>query len=914
MNDRIKKYFENRKKEASVQPISLDLSRVLEVNNLKMFATKKDVGAELISLTSDYSKKIDDIKKDIKLSDSQIIGNIERLNISLSGSIKNLSEKAKKDNVELSDLFQKQINSITQQLDSRIDLSVNSVQEVTDVTNKQITELTDIVAMLDNRFKKLVIPKGVVFKAGDNIVIKKKEGKDEVEYTISSSVKDRVTVISGNGGVGVQQLIAGSNISLSPVDGKGTVTITSTAVGASSAGSTFYAGDGIDITGSTITNILPGISLQAGDNITIQGLTISAVISGSTINAGFGIDITGKTVSNILGFIGTGGVSITQSGNTFTFFGLSTKLNTNDLTEGNSALFYSIDRWNEGLSAFAAGTSSAPDVVTGTGGVSVSVVGLTTTIYGASTALDQTTLGLSRFGEKSYNSLADLPDLSVYAKGASLISLTGTGGVSVSRNGVTYTIFGLSTAVNSNNIIEGASALFYSNQRFTTDFGTKTTNDLASGTSNFYYDPRNYVGTGGVSVSITGKTVTIFGLSSALNTNQVAEGVSNFYYTEARFTTSFGTKNTNDLSQGTSNFYYNPLTFVGSNGSSVSVVGKTVTIYSAVPGAPTIYGGFGIAVDGSTISSVLGFMGTGGVSVSLTGNTYTFYGNSTALDQTTLGLSNFGEKSYNSLANTPDLSVYILGTSVIGQYVLGTSFHQAVQVVDSSTIDFGISTNQAITASVIQSALGLSNFGEKSYDSLTEKLGFVGTGGVSISVTGSTFTIFGLSSALNTNQVSEGVSNFYYRGDRLSVGTGLSIFRNGVTVQIGLNISGISAHSLSGVGTYESKLQSKSFYMEGVTTTDLIPFYRVEQSVVLTKTVYDVSGGTNWVGQVQRWNNALGASKYDTQAADTGTTANAIVTSYSGASYLSGEYMAIKGASIAGGVSWLLINVYYREN
>lgn len=52
-------------------------------------------------------------------------------------------------------------------------------------------------------------------------------------------------------------------------------------------------------------------------------------------------------------------------------------------------------------------------------------------------------------------------------------------------------------------------------------------------------------------------------------------------------------------------------------------------------------------------SQLPSFVGTGGVSVSVVGSTYTIYGNSTALNQSTLGLSSFGERNYNSLASMP---------------------------------------------------------------------------------------------------------------------------------------------------------------------------------------------------------------------------------------------------------------------
>jgi hypothetical protein len=1015
--ERIKRYLEESKKEKLSQPITLDLSKLVDVNHAKTFATKYELGKELVNLTSDYTKRLEDIRQDVRLSDSQIIGNIERLNIKLADNISGLIKKIDSDKVQLSDSFLQKLDEQVKELNTRIELVNEPVFTVIADSERKIGSLESIIGQLGARISNLIIPKQVIVKAGKNVSVNTKETEKGIEYTINSSSVELTRLynnIQQGGGGGT--LYAGDNILIEGLT-----------ISALVSGATINAGYGIDITGKTVTNILPGISLQAGDNITIQGVTISAIGSAGmslTDNLAEGVSnfyyrgdrfvgiggasvsyagktvtiysqssgspawgditggltaqtdlyaelvtkISGTSTTNLLNegtsnfyynpktFIGTGGVSVSVSGKTITIFGLSAKLNTNDLTEGASGLFYSGQRFTSDFATkttndLSQGTSNFyynPASYVGTGGVSVSVVGKTVTIFGLSSAINsnQVSEGISNFYYKpSYFVGTGGVSVSVSGKTVTIFGLStklntndltegssglfysvvrfnadlstkttndisegtsnfyhrvsrfvGTGGASVSGTGITLTIYGASTKVNTNETTEGASGLYYSTARFTTDFGNKTTNDLAQGTSNFYYNPLTHVGTGGVSVSINGKTLTFYGASTKVNTNEVTEGASGLFYSSVRFDASFGGKNTDNLSQGVSNFYYNPLSFVGSVGTSVSVTGKTVTIYSAigggatilgfvgtggasvsqsgatytiftpVPGAPTIYGGLGIGVDGSTITNLHGYVGTGGVSVSITGNTYTFFGLSTKV-------------------NTNDVTEGASGL-----------FYSSVR------FDASLATKTTNNLSE-----GTSNFYYRADR-------FVGTGGVSVSATGLTLTIFGLSTALNSNQISEGTSNFYWTPSRLKAGTGISIFVSGLSAQIGFNLSGVSAQYLNGVGTWEAEEWHKSFFLEGATATDFIPFFRVDESCVLTRTIYDISGGTQWVGQVQKWNNAQGGVKTDTQAADSGVTTTLSVISYTGASFLAGEYMAIKGASVAGGISWLLVNVYFREN
>ena len=96
--------------------------------------------------------------------------------------------------------------------------------------------------------------------------------------------------------------------------------------------------------------------------------------------------------------------------------------------------------------------------------------------------------------------------------------------------------------------------------------------------------------------------------------------------------------------------------------------------------------------------------------------------------------------------------------------------------------------------------------------------------------------------------------------------------------------------------------------------TDDLPVFRFEAAATIVKTIYAITGGTNWVGQVQEANDAQGTSAADTQAADSTVTGTTTVTSFSNASFDAGDYAFLKTTSVSGSVTWLHVQVWYREN
>jgi len=92
------------------------------------------------------------------------------------------------------------------------------------------------------------------------------------------------------------------------------------------------------------------------------------------------------------------------------------------------------------------------------------------------------------------------------------------------------------------NISEGSSNLYYTDARFNTAFGNKSTSDLSEGTNLYYTDSRFDTRLG------------------TKNTDNLSEGSSNQYFTnaraDARVDAGFSSKNTDNLSEGSSNQYF----------------------------------------------------------------------------------------------------------------------------------------------------------------------------------------------------------------------------------------------------------------------------------------------------------------------------------------------------------------------
>jgi hypothetical protein len=138
---------------------------------------------------------------------------------------------------------------------------------------------------------------------------------------------------------------------------------------------------------------------------------------------------------------------------------------------------------------------------------------------------------------------------------------------------------------------EGATNLYYTNARFDTQLATKDTDDISEGATNQYFtnaraDARiaaatandlsdvSYTAGAGIDgyvmkynntsgnweaqVEAAGAVTSVNTQTGAvvLDSDDITEGTTNLYYTNARFDTQLATKDTDDLSEGATNLYY----------------------------------------------------------------------------------------------------------------------------------------------------------------------------------------------------------------------------------------------------------------------------------------------------------------------------------------------------------------------
>ena len=145
--------------------------------------------------------------------------------------------------------------------------------------------------------------------------------------------------------------------------------------------------------------------------------------------------------------------------------------------------------------------------------------------------------------------------------------------------------------LDSDDITEGTTNLYYTNSRFDTQLATKDTDDLSEGATNQYFtnaraDARiaaatandlsdvSYTAGAGIDgyvmkynntsgnweaqAEAAGAVTSVNTQTGAvvLDSDDITEGATNLYYTNARFDTQLATKDTDDLSEGATNLYY----------------------------------------------------------------------------------------------------------------------------------------------------------------------------------------------------------------------------------------------------------------------------------------------------------------------------------------------------------------------
>ncbi len=118
--------------------------------------------------------------------------------------------------------------------------------------------------------------------------------------------------------------------------------------------------------------------------------------------------------------------------------------------------------------------------------------------------------------------------------------------------------------LDTDDIGEGSSNLYYTQARFDSAFTAKSTSDLSEGTNLYYTDARARASISEDSIQLSYNSTTGVLSFTQGDTDTVSEGSSNLYYTSARanadFDTRLATKSTTNLSEGT-NLYYTTARF-----------------------------------------------------------------------------------------------------------------------------------------------------------------------------------------------------------------------------------------------------------------------------------------------------------------------------------------------------------------
>ena len=195
-----------------------------------------------------------------------------------------------------------------------------------------------------------------------------------------------------------------------------------------------------------------------------------------------------------------------------------------------------------------------------------------------------------------------------YNSSTGVISFTASAAPVTSVNTLTGAV-----VLDSDDISEGSTNLYYTSARFDSDFSGKSTSDLSEGTNLYYTDAR-------ADARVNLQTGANLDLSSK-STSDLSEGT-NLYYTDARFDTRLATKDTDDVSEGSSNLYY---TDTRANSAIDTRVDKAfVDALNVVAASATGNAGTATAlatsrdfsISGDITASAVGFDGTGNVALS----------------------------------------------------------------------------------------------------------------------------------------------------------------------------------------------------------------------------------------------------------------------------------------------------------
>jgi len=259
------------------------------------------------------------------------------------------------------------------------------------------------------------------------------------------------------------------------------------------------------------------------------------------------LTLSGK-VTGLTSFDGSGNITMTTALNAVT---------TSDITEG-TRLYYTDSRSRLALSSISdSNITSLISYDDATGQIkyraNTSYITEGSNQYFTNTRADAR--ADVRIGASSINALLDVDTVTAAPTNGQVLTWTGSAWTPSSVSGGSGAVSSVNTktgvvVLNTDDVAEGSTNLYYTATRWDTRLAAKTTDNLNQGTTNKYFSDtlaRNALAAG-TGLSYNSSTGT-FSLSTS--TDNVTEGSSNLYYTSARFDTRLGQSNLNALADVT---------------------------------------------------------------------------------------------------------------------------------------------------------------------------------------------------------------------------------------------------------------------------------------------------------------------------------------------------------------------------
>ena len=254
------------------------------------------------------------------------------------------------------------------------------------------------------------------------------------------------------------------------------------------------------------------------------------------------LTLSGK-VTGLTSFDGSGNITMTTALNAVT---------TNDISEGATNKYYTDARARLSLSSIADSnitTLISYDDATGQLKYRANTSYITegSNLYFTNTRADAR--ADVRIGAASINALADVDTVTAAPTNGQVLTWTGSAWTPSSVAGGSGAVSSVNAktgvvVLNTDDVAEGSTNLYYTATRWDTRLAAKTTDNLNQGTTNKYFSDtlaRNALAAG-TGLSYNSSTGTF---SINTSTDNVTEGSSNLYYTTARFDTRLGQSNLN---------------------------------------------------------------------------------------------------------------------------------------------------------------------------------------------------------------------------------------------------------------------------------------------------------------------------------------------------------------------------------